>query len=210
MRYLLLFFPFLVWAVLPNSEMELFIKKYADTNLSSVVSYKFANKDYYVIHCVEERFFPDDSMDEEIPYLKACSKQLLLTYKKEQNPKIVSLQVSNLLHGKFWMNSMYFHHLAQVPSSKVKPIFSLKNNSEKKDKKSSSTKKITKLSSFTIEPNDVQLVLKKKITQLEAKSKQHPKNIKLLEALRSLYKQLGNTEGYASINERIMAVKMDI
>ena len=209
MRYLLLLFPFVLWAVLPRTEMEHIHQKYIDANSSSVVSHKFSDEKYYIVNCVDERFFPDDILEEEKPYLKACVKQLLLAYMQERNPRVVSLEVSGLLHGAFWMDKKYFHHLAQVPAKQVKPIFKTPDTLEKKQKKTSSVK-ATHIASFTIEPNDVQRELQEKIVHLETKSKQHPKNLKLLQNLRALYKQLGDTEGYASVNDRIMLLKMDI
>ena len=191
MRILLILFPLLSWGVIPQLEMDKLGKQYLDANQTTVKSTTYNNKKYYIVHSVEEKIFPDDTLEEEKIYLKAGIQHALYQYMKRQYPKIVSLQLSGLLHDTFWEDTHFYHHIAQIETDNLQPIY----------EKSSS--------GFTIK-NDIHDIQQEKIKILERESNKDPSNVKLLNALGKLYKELGDVEGYASVSERIMDAKMAI
>jgi hypothetical protein len=122
-RYFILFLPLWLWAVLPEAEMDKIEKKYYDLNISLVNNYTYNKTQYYIILNTQEQFFKDDTIEEEIPYLKAGIKKLLFEHIKKKNPILSSIEVSNLLFGSFWQSDEYFHSIAQVKVSDVKPLY---------------------------------------------------------------------------------------
>lgn len=213
MRYIVFLFPLLTWAILPQAEMEKITKQYYNNNASSISSHTYDHKNYYIIHYVEEKLFSDDSLEEEKVYLKAGIKQTLFNAMKEKHPKMISLKVSGLLHGSFWENQGFYHHIAQVRTELINPIFVTKSTSSvpKSDiVNNHSSLGHEEVSIFTIKRSETHREIQKKIDHLESKSKKYPYNLKLLQELSRLYKQIGDTEGYSLINERIMNAKMNI
>ena len=200
----------LSWGLMPQLEMDTFRKLYLDANQSSVISHTYKKKDYYVVHSIEEKLFPDDTLEEEEKYLKAGIQQALYQYMARQHPKMISLQLSGLLHGSFWESKHYYHHIAQIEKDLVKPIYN-KTVTSKHESNVSKDLSLPKRSSleFTIS-NDIHKIQKEKIVRLERESKKDPLNLKLLDALGKLYKEVGDVEGYSSVTERIMDAKMAI
>jgi len=109
--------------MLPQAEMDKITNKYYDSNTSFVHNYEHNQTQHYIILNTQEQFFKDDTIEEDIPYLKAGIKKLLLEYMRRKNPKLSSIEVSNLLFGSFWQSDEYFHSIAQVKVSDVKPLY---------------------------------------------------------------------------------------
>jgi len=189
--------------------MEPFYTKYKDSKTSIIETHTYMGNTYYVIQSVEEKIFQDDTLEEEKVYLVAGVKRILFNTIYQKYPKMVSMEISGLLHNKYWEAKHYFHHMAHVRTDSVKPIFKQKNVTPSNTSKSH-TDFNSIMKNFTIKQSDLHKMMRVKISQLEAKTKKYPSNFTILYTLRDPYKELGDTEGYANTNERIMTIKMDI
>jgi len=199
MRFLLLLFYTAAWAILLEQTIDTVVTKYNDSNHSIFLEKIYGNQKYFVMIDVEKKLFSSDTLDDEKPFLKAGIKETLFRYTKQKHPKLKTLEISGLLHGKFWQKGEYFYHIAHIDVKNVKPLF---ENIEKNTTKDSAAP--------LINSTDIENAFKDKISYLEEKQKKYPKNMEILDSLRSLYKDMGDVEGYESVNERIMDAKMDI
>ena len=189
----------MAWAVLPGQIVDNLISQYKESKEDVFLEKTYDARQYYVMIDAEEMIFPSDTLEEEKPFLEAGIKQLLYTHIKAQNPKLISIEVSKLQHSTFWQKGAYVYHMAYVEKQNVKALF------EKRDLAVAQSSPVLQIGS-----SDIKDTIKDKITHLEAKQKQYPKNIDILQKLKALYKILGDVEGYETVNERIMDVKMDI
>ena len=215
MRYILFLLPLLSWGVLPQLEMNQIVRQYHDINQSSILTYVYNNKNYYIVLSVEEKLFSDETLEEEKEYLKVGVKQILFSHMKKKYPKMSSLAVSGLLHGTFWEDENFYHHISQVNKKLVKPIFTTdavhpatislaENNISLQGEKLNN-----KILSDSSIQSDTHKATENKIKRLESQSKKYPFNLKLLQELSTLYKETGDIEGYASVTNRIIDVKMN-
>lgn len=210
MRILLILLPLLSWGVIPQLEMDRLAKQYLDSNQSLIKPYSYNNNNYYIVHSIEEKLFPDDTLEEEKKYLKAGIQQALYKYMKQQYPKMVSMQLSGLLHGAFWEDKHYYHHVAQIEKELFKPLYKKTVTFKHESNSSKDPSSHTKSNMVFTMPNEIHKIQQEKIETLEKKSKKDPLNFKLLDALGKLYKELGDVEGYTSVTERIMDAMMAI
>jgi hypothetical protein len=213
MRYFVFLFPLAVWAILPQSEINKIAKKHHDDNTSFVYNYSYKQSKYLIIVNAEEQFSPDDVLEEEIPYLKAGIKNTLFKYMKKKYPKLISIEVSKMLYGPFWRSKSFFHSIAQARVEDVNPVYKSKNiqtidNAHHSDKNISIQN--NNLAQFSMNSNANHKILLESISVLKEKSKKYPSNIKILNKLKMLYKQVGDTEGYSKINDQIIDARMSL
>ena len=213
MRFFVFLFPLLVYSILPQDEMSKISKQFYDSNTSFISTHEYKQSKYYIIVNSEEKFSSNDKLEEDIPYLKAGIQETLFKFMKKKYPKLISIKVSKLLYGSFWDSNNFFHAIAQVNMVSVKPVYETENaqitttiNNVNKNSSSQSDN----LTQFSISNDTNRKILLEKINNLEKKSKRHPSNIKILNKLKILYKQAGDTEEYSRVNDRIMDIKMSI
>ena len=118
-----------------------------------------------------------------------------------------------MLYGPFWYANSFFHSISQVRIEDVKPVYKSKDV-QTLDSAHNIDKNISiqnnNLAQFSISSNANNKILLEKISNLKEKSKKYPSNIKILNKLKMLYKQVGDTEGYSKINDQIIDARMSL